>query len=381
MMGGMVSTPPLDTAGGSGRPEGLDVATLRERRLRSHRLSAPAATIAEAASHMLATQAQEFWGGRWAIASRTRGAPSVRDVDAAFDRGEIVRSWTMRGTIHLIPPRDLAWVLSLTGDRQARQAAATRRVEGIDEDELARAEMLARAALRGGNRLARKELFEVFEAGGVSTARQRGYHLLVALSLRAVICQGPVVARPGGPTREQYFVLVEEWVTDAASPANPLGEFFFRFIASHGPAGARDFAWWTGLPLGVSRAAAVEASDRVTVVAEDPEPLYETAAPPPRRSASAPNVVALPPFEEYYLSYADRTVPCAPEFLGAIGPSMNGIVRPILVADGEIIGVWTHSVAVGRHADSPIPELFTHGTATDSQVGAALDRYRAFITA
>jgi hypothetical protein len=43
--------------------------------------------------------------------------------------------------------------------------------------------------------------------------------------------------------------------------------------------------------------------------------------------------------------------------------------------------VWTHSIAVGRHADDPIPELFTTDAATDAEVGAALDRYRDFITA
>jgi hypothetical protein len=328
---------------------------------------------------MLATQGQEFWGGRWALAARTAGRITVRDVDAAFDRGEIVRSWTMRGTIHVIPPRDLAWVLSLTGERQARQAAAVRRAESIDEAELERAERLARGALAGGNRLTRKELFAVFDGGGVSTARQRGYHLLVALSLRAVVCQGPVVPREAGPTREQYVVLAEEWVTDAVSPADPLAEFFVRYIDSHGPAGARDFAWWSGLPLGMARTAAAEASDRLTLVADEPEPQYVTPA--PDSSTTAPEVVALPPFEEYYLSYADRTVPCAPEFLRAIGPSMNGIVRPIIVARGEVIGVWTHSIAVGRHADAPIPELFTNAAATDAEVAAALDRYRDFITA
>jgi hypothetical protein len=359
----------------------MNHADLRHERLRSHRLSAPAATVLEAASHMLATQAQEFWGGRWAIAARTRGRTTVRDVDAAFDRGEIVRSWTQRGTIHLIPARDLAWVLSVTGERQARQLAAVRRAEAIDDEELARAERIARTALGGGNRLTRKDLFAAFESGGVSTARQRGYHLLVALSLRTVICQGPVVPRPGAPTREQYFVLTEEWVTDAASPADPVAEMFFRYIASHGPAGARDFAWWTGLPLGISRAAAERASDRLVVVEDSPEPLYIAAGPRPRRSASAPAVLALPPFEEYYLSYVDRTVPCAPEFLASIGPSMNGIVRPILIARGEAIGVWTHSIAVARHADEPVPELFTPGRATDAEVAAALDRYRDFITA
>ena len=360
---------------------GLDVAAIRHGRLRSHRLSAPAATLGEAASHMLATQGQEFWGGRWALAARTAGSPTIRDVDAAFERGEIVRSWTMRGTIHVIPARDLVWVLGLTGERQSRQAAAVRRAEAIDEAELERAERLAREALRGGNRLTRKELFAVFEAGGVSTARQRGYHLLVALSLRGVVCQGPVVPREGGPTREQYVVLIEEWVTGAATPVDPLAEYFVRYIGSHGPAGARDFAWWSGLPLGVARAAAEQASDRVTVVGDEPEPQYRVAAPAPPADPAAPAVVALPPFEEYYLSYADRTVPCAPEFLRAIGPSMNGIVRPIIVARGEAIGVWTHSVAVGRHADDPAPELFTTDAATDAEVSAALNRYRDFITA
>lgn len=330
---------------------------------------------------MLATQSQEFWGGRWALAARTRGRTTVRDVDAAYGRGEIVRSWTMRGTIHTIPAADLGWVLSLTAERQRRQAAAVHRNEGIDTEEADRAERLAREALRGGNRLTRKEMFEVWEQGGVSTFRQRGYHLLVALSLRGVLCQGPVVPRATGPTREQYFVLTDDWIRDAATPADPLAEFFVRYIASHGPAGPRDFAWWTGLPLGVSRTAAEAASDRLTVVSDEPEPQYVVAGAKPRRNAAASEVVALPPFEEYYLSYVDRTVPCAPEFLSAIGPSMNGIVRPILVARGEAVGVWTHSVAVGRHAETPVPELFTPGAATEDEVATALDRYRDFITA
>ena len=329
---------------------------------------------------MLATQAQEFWGGRLALAARTRGAPTLRDVDAAFNRGEIVRSWTMRGTIHIIPARDLAWVLSVTGQRQLDKAARVHRGEGIDAAEVVRAERAARAALRGGHGLARKDIFAVFEAAGISTAGQRGYHLLYALSTRLVLCQGPVVSRTSGPSREQLWVLFEEWITDAASPADPLAEYFVRYIASHGPAGARDFAWWSGLPLGMSRAAAEAASDRLQIVDDDPEPQYVVAGSAPRRIPTAAEVVALPPFEEYYLSYVDRTVPCAPEFLRAIGPAMNGIVRPILVARGEVVGVWTHSVAVGRHTDDPIPELFSPDAATDAEIGAALDRYRDFIT-
>lgn len=359
----------------------MTAASVRRERLRSHRLSAPASSLADAARHMLATQAQEFWGGRLALAARTRGEPTMRDVDAAFDRGEIVRSWTMRGTIHALAAEDLAWIVDITGERQTRQAAAVHRREGIDDDAVVRAERAARAALRGGNRLTRRELFAVFDGAGVPTAGQRGYHLLTRLSHRGVLCQGPVVPRAGAPTREQYFVLVEEWVQDAASPADPLARFFTRFIAAHGPAGIRDFSWWSGLPLGVSRAAAERAADEVVIVDDHPEPRYLVTGARPRRSRTAPEVVALPPFDEYYLSYADRSIPCAPEFLAAVGPGVNGMVRPILVARGEIVGVWTHSLAVGRSADDPLPELFAPDAASADEIASALDRYARFVTA
>ncbi|MET0736506.1 MAG: winged helix DNA-binding domain-containing protein [Microbacterium sp.] len=347
-------------------------------RLHSHLLSAPAATVAEAARHMLATQGQEFWGGRWALAARTAGAPTMRDVDAAFDRGEVVRSWTMRGTIHLIPREDLAWVLSVTGERQRRSAAAVHRREGIDAEESARVEAITRAALRGGDRLTRAELVAAFQTAGVSTVAQRGYHLLTNLSLSGVICQGPIVARDAGPTREQYFVLCDDWIGASAEPSDPLAEFFVRYIAGHGPAGARDFAWWTGLPLGVARAAAESASDRLALVGDDPEPQYIAAASDPVPAAET-GVLALPPFEEYYIPYVDRTVACAPDLLPSVGPTVNGMVRPIILARGVIAGVWAHSHAVGRHTDAPAVELFSADAAAPGEVTAALDRYHRFV--
>ncbi|MBN9172299.1 MAG: winged helix DNA-binding domain-containing protein, partial [Microbacterium sp.] len=176
----------------------MELERLRAERLRSHRLSAPATDVVAAARHMLATQAQEFWGGRWALAARTRGTVTLRDVDAAFDRGDLVRSWTMRGTIHVIPARDLRWVLSVTGDRQLRAAAARHRGLGLDAETLARCEAAIVGALRGGGRLTRAELFEVLSGIGIDPKNQRGVHVIYALAVTGVICQGPVVPREGG---------------------------------------------------------------------------------------------------------------------------------------------------------------------------------------
>ncbi|MDL5352498.1 winged helix DNA-binding domain-containing protein [Microbacterium sp. zg-YB36] len=352
-------------------------AALRAARLRAHRLNAPAASISDAASHMLATQAQEFWGGRWALAARTRRDPRLSEVDAAFDRGEIVRSWTMRGTVHIVPPRDLGWVQAITAERQLRQYAVVYRALGIEPSHIARAERAARSALSGGNRVTRREFAEVLAGAGLDTTQARAQHLLIALAIRSVILLGPVVPREGAPTNNQYVVLTEDWVTDAATPADPLAELYVRYLAAHAPAGPADFAWWTGLPLGVARAAAEAAGDRVVEVAEG---RYAVAGAEPRRSASAPRVLALPPYEEVYLSYADRTSVAAAEFTATIGPSINGIVRPILVADGEVVGMWSHSVAANRHALPPVPELFAQREELASDVDSALARFSRFIT-
>lgn len=353
-----------------------DAGMLAER-LRSHRLTAPAATVTDAASHMLATQAQEFWGGRWALAVRTRGAPTISDVDAAFDAGTLVRSWTQRGTIHALRPADLAWVLSLTGDRQHRQAGSRHRTLGLDEPTLQGAERSVVTALRGGNRLTRAEMFTILRDIGIEPKDQRGVHVLYALAVRGLVCLGPVVARAGGPTREQYIVLNEEWIREAATPADPLAEFFVRYIDGHGPASPADFAWWSGLPVGIARRAAEASADRLDIVEFEGEVRFISRG-RPRRSAVADDVLALPPFEEYFLSYADRTTVCPPDFVTVV--ATGGMMRPVLVARGEVVGVWTHSLAVGRHTGDPVPDLFVPGAASDAEIARALERYRVFVT-
>ena len=174
---------------------------------------------------------------------------------------------------------------------------------------------------------------EVFEAAGLEPAGQRGYHFLVALSMRGIIAQGPVVARAGGLTRGQYFVLAEEWITKAATPTDPLGEFFARFAAGHGPVDAADFAWWSGLPITVAREAAARAEKTAVPVVGVPTPA-DAAAP-------TSETIALPSFDEYYLPYVDRSVLLSGVTASDIGPGKNGMVKGIMVTDGLIRGAWT----------------------------------------
>lgn len=351
---------------------------LRSERLRSHRLSAPARTVVDAASHMLAVQSQDFTAGRWALAARTRGEPTVNAVDRAFARGDLVRAWTMRGTLHIITARDLRWVLSVTGERQRQQAAGRRRDLGIDGSMVTAVVAAVVPRLSEGG-LTRAEMFDVFAGIGIDPGGQRGIHLLSELTLDGLICQGPVVARDG-VGREQRFVLVDQHIREHATPDDPLAELFVRYIDGHGPAGVADFAWWSGLTLGQSREARDRARGRVAEV--DDGVFVSTVR--PRRSSGAANVLALGAFDEYYISYADRTAVCAPEHLALVGPGKNGMVRATILAAGRVIGCWTHASA---SLGTP-PELFAPSIgegavsgpdADEEAVRSALARFTRFL--
>lgn len=352
----------------------MTTSTLRSERLRSHRLSAPARSVEDAATHMLAVQSQDFTAGRWALAIRTRGAPTLSALDEAFARGELVRAWTMRGTLHIVPARDLRWMLGVTAERQRRQAAARHRGLGIDDEMVEAAFRVLRPSLSDGG-CTRAEAFELLDGIGIDPRGQRGIHLLYALTLDGRICQGPVEPRPSGISRDQRFVLIEEHIQESASPDDPLSELFVRYVAGHGPASVPDFAWWSGLPLGLAREAATRSVDRVEEAAEG---LFVSRV-RQRRSGQAPVVHALGAFDEYYLSYADRTVVCAPENLDAVGPGKNGMVRPTVLVDGAVAGVWGYSAPGGARSVTPTAELFSPGPDKDA-VAAALDRYAAFLT-
>ena len=89
-------------------------------RLASQGLLGPGlGSVPDAVRWMTATQAQDLQAALWAVGLRVPGA-AVSDVRAAIDGGTVVRSWPMRGTLHLVAPEDLRWMLGLTAERLTR---------------------------------------------------------------------------------------------------------------------------------------------------------------------------------------------------------------------------------------------------------------------
>lgn len=301
---------------------------------------------AAVARRLLALQGQDFAAGCWALALRTTGA-MLKDVLAALDAGQIIRSWPMRGTLHFVPPEDLRWMLSVTTDRMVASLGRRQQQLSLQAADFAHAADVATAALTGGRSLSRAELSERWEAAGIATTGQRGYHLIYFLAQTGLLCWGPVV-RSGNGNPTQALVLLDEWAPapPALEPDEAVARFLLRYLAGHGPATVRDFVWWTkGTMAGAKTAMAVLGDALTTVEADGVEylvttELAERAVGSPATRTETDAVHLLPAFDEYLLGYQNRAPILDDEHAELIVPGNNGVFQPIIVAGGRIVGTW-----------------------------------------
>ncbi len=280
-----------------------------------------------------AMQAQDYGQALWAIGLRTKGA-HVGDVLRAIESGKILRTWPMRGTIHFVPAEDAKWMVSLVGERSLRSANARHAGLNLDNAEFRKAERLFRDALTGGKRLARPALMQLLEENGMPTREQRGYHILWALSLMGILCIGPMDGK------QQTYALLDEWAPNARELAREegLGELAKRYFTSHGPATIADFATWSSQPQRDARIGLELAKNElVSETVNGAEYWMGRDVPAIDRKAVA-DTYLLAGFEEYLLGYKDRTAVIATE--RATASSINGIFFPIVVADGQVKGIW-----------------------------------------
>ena len=308
-------------------------------RLAAQELVGPgAASPADAVRRLGAVQGQDFPGAITSVALRT-AARRRKDVEVALDDGEIVRTWPMRGTLHLLAADDLRWMLELLASRALTALTARWAQLGLSETDAERARELVATALAGG-RMRRADLLTAIDDGGVSIAGQRGYHLLGYLARTGTLCLGPTDG-----AGEQLFVLIDDWVpaTPARARDEALGELALRFFRGHGPATEHDLARWAGLPLRDVRAGTALARPRLATLDVDGVEHLMDPETPDRLTAcrdEAEGVVLLPGFDEFVLGYRDRTTILAPEFADRIVPGNNGMFRPTVVLGGQVVGTW-----------------------------------------
>lgn len=310
-------------------------------RLRAQRLAPqpPHATgAAQVVRDLCGVQAQDAAAAALAVRVRCAGLVAADVERALVQERTIVRTWCMRGTLHLIGAQDLGWLLAYLGPVFIRASRGRRAELGLDDETAARAVLALRELLEESGPLARDEIVERLATRGIRLAGQARPHLLGLAALEGVICPGP------NRGREPTYVLISDWVDPgpARTPEEARAELAVRYLSAYAPAAPEDFAAWSGLPLGEARAAWRQIANRLIEVVAGEAPAWmlrsqgewlEDLAPPP------PVVRLLPAYDTYLLGYRSRDRILAPEHAKRITPG-GGLLRPALLVDGRVRGAW-----------------------------------------
>jgi hypothetical protein len=360
----------------------ITASTVAARRLQSLGLAAPTGEDhapftepVEVVRHHLAMQAQDWRASQWAIGSRMTPGATSADVLAAYDRGEIVRSWPMRGTVHVAAAQDMPWMLDLLGTRALRGVERRWEYLGISERVLEPAREVALQLLGGGRAASRAEFVEAIEQAGIDLGGQRAYHTVWYLAQTGTLVQGPT--RDG----EQLLVLLDDWIPKPrrfADRDDALAELGRRYLRAHAPARVEDLMWWSSLGKRDCRAAFEAAADEFVPVRMRDQELWvrrEHAGEPAKLRST---MLALPAFDEHLLGYRVRDEVLDPAHAHLVDPGRNGVFRWTLVDRGRVVATWsrrrlTRSIVVDVSPFDALPP------ARRSAAVRAIERWGAFV--
>jgi len=304
-------------------------------RARSQGLHRPpdAGTPAEVARAMGGAQAQEPRAGRLQFRVRSRSL-SAADVERArVEERSVLRTWVMRGTVHLVATDDAGWLCPLFADRISSWSRRRLSQLGVSDSQRDRALAAVGRALEDGP-LTRGEAMEVAGRAGFEVNVQTRTQLSILLVAAGTACIGPSAGR------DSMLVATRDWIgaPERRDRDASLAELARRYVGAFAPVTDRDFAAWSGLPLRDCRAGL----ERIAGELDQVRLGRETALVPRGMSMRAPRspvVRLLPAFDTYLMGYSGRGHAVDPAGERRVLPG-GGVLRPTICVDGRFVGLW-----------------------------------------
>lgn len=331
---------PVPDAPATGSPDWSEVIA---RRCERHFLSRPGTGVAQVVGAMCGAHAQIAGAAEVSVGLRLGGASRERVREALWERREVVRTYGPRGTVHLLPSRDLGlWCAALGAVERARGGGGVPLEPGqveelvlavgevLEEDELTVDELTLALEARVGAWAGER----VMPAFGGWWPRWRW--ATQELATRGVLCFG----RPRG--RAVTFTGVRRWVPDfvLASEREGLAHLVTGYLRAYGPAGSAHLARWAAAPCGWTDRLLESLAGVVEPVSVGGERFWRVAGDVGPAVEPVPEVMLLPYFDPYTVGSHPREVVFpgrAHERALARGQAGN---YPVLFLEGRAAGVW-----------------------------------------
>ena len=278
---------------------------------------------------MGAIQAQDYAMAKWAIGLRIPGSDDAI-IEKAFNEGKILRTHVLRPTWHFVTRQDIRWMIELTAPRILSSLAHNDRHLSLDKKILKKTNDALAKALQGGKQLTRDEIKSVLQRARIDTSGLRFIHLLEHAELDRVICSGPKMGK-----QFTYALFDERASPETMEREEALAELTKRFFTSRGPATIHDFAWWSGVSVTEAKKGIEMVKRKFKREIIDGKE-YFFRIPSTFKNEIIPAALLLPNYDEYVISYKDRTESIDKKHLPVILKERNAVFTNSILIKGQI---------------------------------------------
>jgi hypothetical protein len=291
--------------------------------------------------------------------ARVEGLGRDAVADALWKQRTLVKTWAMRGTLHLLTADEYGmWVGALAARAPRHYLNASRlRAFGVTREQVERIAQTLDTVLRDGVPRSRAELAEAVarESGDAALGEKAGESWGALLKHAAAV--GAVVFAPSDGQQVRFThptAWLGEWQAEPAERA--LADVARRWLALAGPMTREELARWWGVSAADGGRLLRLLGDEVAPVTVDGTPMWALRADLPALTgadlaAAADTVRLLPAFDQWTIAatrHADTLLPAG------VGRERvyraQGWISPIVTVGGRIAGLWRHELKGTRLA-------------------------------
>lgn len=302
-------------------------------------------SVAEVVRRLCGVQSQVASYAELCVRVR-RKSSKAGEVARALREGRVIKTWAMRGTLHLLTPEDAGTFLSLIAAGRSWELPSWQKYFGVTPKQLDALREVVREVL-DGKALTRGELIEALTArrgyGHLGDALRSGWGTL----LKPYAWQGDLCFGPSQGNRVTFTTprsASSRWA-GVPDPDEAAPVAIAAYLRAYGPANADNFGVWIGQgrigkrrlrdwfdALGPRLAAVEVGGERAYVLAEDLDELRSTK---PTRA-----VRLLPGFDQFVLGPGTGDGHVVPARRRRAVSKQSGWIAPVVLGGGVVRGTW-----------------------------------------
>lgn len=298
----------------------------------------------EAASRALVgVQAQYLQAAGLALWNRTRGLNAEGLDERLYRTRTLVKLWGLRNTLHLYASDEWPLLHGALSEKPCWFERLMQR-QGVDPEEFRTAVREVGERLRGVETLGRDDVREVEEA--LDEAAKRSWSgILISVVRAGLACH----AAPGD-RNETRLAHREVWLPglawDPPPPEEAKLELARRYLATYGPATARDLAYWHGAPAADARRWVAALEEELVEIDLGGTPCLALRRDLPDLEESPPSPAGWPVrllyrFDPLLLGLREKSWLIDPAHYGRVWRPA-GHVEGVLLVRGRIAGTWRY---------------------------------------